>query len=89
LPLQCLKIDQSFTRSMLQDPNAEKLTQAIVAMGNALKMTIVAEGVETREQMNWLLAHGCHIGQGYFFSPPVPPEDVHQVIERIEVRLSG
>jgi diguanylate cyclase (GGDEF)-like protein len=89
LPLQCLKIDQSFTRSMLQDPNAEKLTQAIVAMGNALKMTIVAEGVETREQMNWLLAHGCHIGQGYFFSPPVPPEDVHQVIERIELRLTG
>jgi EAL domain-containing protein (putative c-di-GMP-specific phosphodiesterase class I) len=82
LPLQCLKIDQSFTQSMLQDPNAEKLTQAIVAMGNALKMTIVAEGVETREQMNWLLAHGCHIGQGYYFSPPVPPEDVHQVIER-------
>lgn len=89
LPLQCLKIDQSFTRSMLQDQNAEKLTQAIVAMGNALKMTIVAEGVETREQMNWLLAHGCHIGQGYFFSPPVPPEDVQQVIERIEVRLTS
>jgi diguanylate cyclase (GGDEF)-like protein len=89
LPLQCLKIDQSFTRSMLQDHNAEKLTQAIVAMGIALKMTIVAEGVETREQMNWLLAHGCHIGQGYYFSPPVPPEDVQQVIERLEVRLSA
>lgn len=89
LPLQCLKIDQSFTRSMLQDSNAEKLTQAIVAMGLALKMAIVAEGVETREQMNWLLAHGCNIGQGYFFSPPVPPEDVHQVIERIEVRLAA
>lgn len=89
LPLQCLKIDQSFTRSMLQDLNAEKLTQAIVAMGIALKMTIVAEGVETREQMNWLLAHGCHIGQGYFFSPPVARDDVQQVIERIEVRLSG
>jgi diguanylate cyclase (GGDEF)-like protein len=89
LPLQCLKIDQSFTHSMLQDPNAEKLTQAIVAMGIALKMTIVAEGVETREQMNWLLAHGCHIGQGYYFSPPVPPEDVQQVIERLEIRLSA
>ncbi len=89
LPWQCLKIDQSFTQNMLQDPNAEKLTQAIVAMGNALKMTVVAEGVESREQMNWLLAHDCHIGQGYFFSPPVPPEDVPQVIERIEVRLSA
>ncbi|RZA35242.1 MAG: EAL domain-containing protein [Lysobacteraceae bacterium] len=89
LPLQCLKIDQSFTRSMLQDANAEKLTQAIVAMGNALTMTIVAEGVETREQMDWLLDHGCHIGQGYYFSPPVPAEDVQQVIERIEVRLTN
>jgi len=89
LPLQCLKIDQSFTWSMLQDPNAEKLTEAIVAMGIALRMTIVAEGVETREQMNWLLAHGCHIGQGYYFSPPVAPQDVQQVIERLEVRLSA
>jgi diguanylate cyclase (GGDEF)-like protein len=89
LPLQCLKIDQSFTWSMLQDPNAEKLTQAIVAMGNALRMTIVAEGVETREQMNWLLAHGCHIGQGYYFSPPVAAEDLQQVIERLEIRLSA
>jgi diguanylate cyclase (GGDEF)-like protein len=89
LPLQCLKIDQSFTHNLMHDPNAEKLTQAIVAMGNALKMSIVAEGVESREQVNWLLAHGCHIGQGYYFSPPVPPEDVHQVVERIEVRLSG
>lgn len=89
LPLQCLKIDQSFIQSMLQDPNAEKLTQAILAMGVALKMIIVAEGVETKEQMSWLLAHGCHIGQGYFFSPPVPSADVRQVIERIEIRLAN
>lgn len=87
LPLQCLKIDQSFTQSMLQDTNAEKLTQAIVAMGVALKMIIVAEGVETEAQMNWLLAHGCHIGQGYFFSPAVLAEDVHRVLDRIELRL--
>jgi diguanylate cyclase (GGDEF)-like protein len=89
LPLQCLKIDQSFTWSMLQDPNAEKLTQAIVAMGIALRMTIVAEGVETREQMNWLVANGCHIGQGYYFSPPVAAEHLQQVIERLEIRLSA
>ncbi len=87
LPLQCLKIDQSFVHTMLSDPSAGKLTQAIIAMGIALDMVIVAEGVETREQMDWLLAHGCHIGQGYFFSPPVPPEDVQDVIERVELRL--
>ena len=89
LPLQTLKIDQSFTQSMLEDTNAEKLTQAIVAMGVALNMHIEAEGVETREQMNWLIAQGCHMGQGYFFSPPVPSEGVHQVIELIEVRLAN
>jgi diguanylate cyclase (GGDEF)-like protein len=89
LPLQCLKIDQSFVQSMLEDPNAEKLTQAIIAMGVALEMHIVGEGVETKEQMNWLLAKGCHIGQGYFFSPPVPSADVHSVIERLELRLAS
>ena len=89
LPLQCLKIDQSFTKSMLLDSNSEKLTQAILAMGNALKMCIVAEGVETEEQMRWLLAHGCHIGQGYFFSRPVAAIDVAPMIGDIESRLAA
>jgi diguanylate cyclase (GGDEF)-like protein len=88
LPLQSIKIDQSFTFSMLQDPNAEKLTQVIVAMGVALKMLVVAEGVETEQQMNWLLAHGCHLGQGYYFSPPVSSDDIHAVIRGIELRLA-
>ena len=88
LPLQCLKIDQSFTQSMLQDANTEKLTQAILAMGVALDMRIVAEGVETVEQMRWLLQHGCHIGQGYYFSPPVAADKVHETIRGIELRLA-
>ena len=89
LPLQCLKIDQSFTRSMLKDLNVEKLTQAILAMGSALEMQIVAEGVETQEQMDWLLTHGCHVGQGYFFSPGVVAREVYPTIEHIEQRLRG
>ena len=88
LPLQSIKIDQSFTDSMLQDPGAETLTEAIVAMGLALKMLVVAEGVESEQQMNWLLAHGCHLGQGYFFSPPVGSEAIHGVIAGIESRLA-
>ncbi|SMP75217.1 bifunctional diguanylate cyclase/phosphodiesterase [Noviherbaspirillum suwonense] len=84
LPLQSLKIDQSFIQSMLKDGNAEKLTQTIIAMGLALEMRVVAEGVETMEQMRWLVEHGCLIGQGYFFSPPVSADNIHGVVERIE-----
>ena len=83
LPLQCLKIDQSFIQNMLKDSNAEKLTQTIIAMGKALEMRVVAEGVETTEQMHWLIDHGCTIGQGYFFSRPVNGNNIHGVIERI------
>jgi diguanylate cyclase (GGDEF)-like protein len=89
LPLQCLKIDKSFTQNLLDDPNAEKVTEAIIAMGLALKMTLVAEGIETQSQMNWMLDHGCHIGQGYFFSPPVPMQDIHHVIDRVELQFSA
>lgn len=89
LPMQSIKIDQSFTFNLLQDPNAEKLTQAIVAMGVALKMLVVAEGVETEQQMDWLLAHGCHLGQGFFFSAPVSSDDIHAVIRGIELRLAN
>ena len=84
LPLQSLKIDQSFIQNMLDDSSAEKLTQTIIAMGHALGMRVVAEGVETAEQMRWLVDHGCEIGQGYFFSPPVSGEAIYAVIDRIE-----
>ena len=84
LPMQCIKIDQSFIHNMLQDSNAEKLTQAIIAMGSALQMNIVAEGIETREQMHWLINHVCPVGQGYYFSRPVQPELVYQTIKDLE-----
>lgn len=89
LPLQCLKIDQSFIHTMLQDPHSEKLTQAILAMGGALQLMMVAEGIESEQQMRWLLAHGCHRGQGFFFSPPVPADVLHQVMARIELQLAA
>jgi diguanylate cyclase (GGDEF)-like protein len=83
LPLQCLKIDQSFIHNMLKDSNAEKLTQTIIAMGKALEMHIVAEGVESTEQVQWLIEHGCAIGQGYYFSRPVDGDKIHDVIQRM------
>ncbi len=87
LPLQCLKIDQSFTRNMLDDDSAEKLIQALLAMGLALKMQMVAEGIDTVDQMTWLKSHGCLIGQGALFSRPVQADVLHQVIAEIESRF--
>jgi EAL domain-containing protein (putative c-di-GMP-specific phosphodiesterase class I) len=74
---------------MLMDAHSKKLTTAILAMPSALDLEIVAEGIESKDQMNCLLAHGCNIGQGYFFSAPVRSEELHKVIERIELRLTA
>jgi len=84
LPLTCLKVDQSFTAELTLDAHARSLTQAIIRMAEALRMTTIAEGVETLGQLKWLRSHNCAVGQGYWFSPPVPGELVHATIERVE-----
>ncbi len=70
-----LKIDQSFVRSVLSDPRDAALTASIVNMARVLKMKVVAECVETAEQMKLLHSLGCHQIQGYYFSPPVSAAD--------------
>jgi diguanylate cyclase (GGDEF)-like protein len=84
LPLTCLKVDQSFTAELTLDAHARSLTQAIIRMADALKMTTIAEGVETLGQVTWLRNHNCTVGQGYWFSHPVAAELVRGTIERIE-----
>jgi diguanylate cyclase (GGDEF)-like protein len=84
LPLACLKVDQSFTADLTLDAHSRSLTQAIIRMAEALKMTTIAEGVETRGQLEWLGEHACSVGQGYFFSRPVPAALVHATTARIE-----
>ena len=77
LPLEQLKIDQSFVRDVLTDPNDAVIAQTVLALGQSLGLTVVAEGVETEGQRNFLLHHGCKVFQGYLFGKPVPIGDLH------------
>ncbi len=76
LPITCLKVDRLFISDMLKDPNSSVLLGIIVGAAHALGHTVVAEGVETKKQVEVLSGIGCDIFQGYFFSRPVPPEEI-------------
>lgn len=75
LPIQELKIDQSFVRRMLTTKNDAAVVNTIIAMGRGLEMDLVAEGVETEEQLAYLAEKGCTVIQGYFFSRPLSADD--------------
>ncbi len=71
-PLDRLKIDQTFVRDVVTDSNDAAITQAIITMAHSLKLKVLAEGVETLEQLRFLKAQGCDEAQGYYFQPPGP-----------------
>ena len=72
LPLEQLKIDQSFVRDVLTDPNDAAIAVTVLSLGKTLGLTVVAEGVETEAQRDFLVRHGCRVFQGYLFGRPVP-----------------
>lgn len=72
LPFDVFKIDQQFVRALSTDPHAPAIVEMILAMAEALGQETVAEGVETKEQADFLLRRACTIGQGYYYSPPLP-----------------
>ena len=80
-PIDAVKIDQSFVRDLTTDPDDAGIVTAVIAMGRSLHMRVVAEGVETREQLEILQEHGCPQGQGYYFSRPVPAVEFRQLLE--------
>ncbi|MGR5222548.1 putative bifunctional diguanylate cyclase/phosphodiesterase [Vibrio parahaemolyticus] len=76
LPISKLKIDRSFICDVPEQRDSNAIVQAIIALGETLSLTIVAEGVESIQQVEYLSAHGCHYGQGYVFSKPVSAEQI-------------
>ena len=74
LPIQTLKVDRAFIRDLASDPDDAAIVNAIIAMAHSLKMSVVAEGVETDEQLQFLREHDCDQYQGFLFSKPVTPE---------------
>lgn len=89
LPLDQLKIDQSFVRDVLSDPNDAAIAKTIVALAQSLGLSVIAEGVETATQRDFLASSGCHAYQGYFFSRPLPLEDFEEFARREVVMHSA
>lgn len=81
LPLNQLKIDQSFVRHIGSKTSDATIIQTIIGMANNLSMEVIAEGVETQEQRDFLEANGCLLFQGYLFSMPVPYEEFEKLME--------
>jgi EAL domain-containing protein (putative c-di-GMP-specific phosphodiesterase class I) len=73
-PIDTLKIDRSFLKDLVTDADDASVVSAVINMGKSLHKLVVAEGVETREQLSFLEAQHCQQAQGYLFSPPVPAE---------------
>ncbi|MEK1941944.1 MAG: EAL domain-containing protein [Pseudomonas sp.] len=76
LPLDKIKIDKSFVQDLLDDEDDATIVRAIIQLGKSLGMQVIAEGVETLEQEAYIIAQGCHEGQGYLYSKPLPAREL-------------
>jgi EAL domain-containing protein (putative c-di-GMP-specific phosphodiesterase class I) len=82
LPLDQLKIDGAFVRNLSKKGNDATIARTIITMGREMAMNVIAEGVETVEQRDFLETHGCHAYQGNLFSRPLPLEEFEEFVRR-------
>jgi EAL domain-containing protein (putative c-di-GMP-specific phosphodiesterase class I) len=81
-PIDALKIDRSFVKDLAVDTDDASIVTAVIAMGKSLHMTVVAEGVETQEQLELPQGHKCPQAQGFYFSQPLPADGIGPLMER-------
>ncbi len=82
-PIDGLKIDRSFVQNITMDPSDRAIVKAIIAMARSLDLRVVAEGVETKEQLSLIREYGCHEYQGYFFSPAIEADAFARLMPRV------
>jgi EAL domain-containing protein (putative c-di-GMP-specific phosphodiesterase class I) len=80
-PINTLKIDQSFVRQITTAPDRTTIVTAVISMGRSLSLRVIAEGVETQEELIFLQAHQCDEAQGYYFNQPMLPEEFAKLFE--------
>jgi len=80
LPIERVKIDRCFISGIPKDNNNAAIAQAIIAMAQSFEFKVIAEGIETKEQEEFLLKHGCYTGQGFLFSKPIPAEKATKLL---------
>ena len=91
LPFDVLKLDRTFLRNVLDSDRQRVLVESVISLATGLGMKLVAEGVETKEHMEWLRNAGCTIGQGYFYSKPLPEKEFGEWLEtyRLEMKKAA
>jgi diguanylate cyclase (GGDEF)-like protein/PAS domain S-box-containing protein len=85
LPIDKIKIDKSFVDDIINHSNQEMMVKTIIDMGHNLKFKVIAEGIETEEQVIFLKEHGCQIGQGYYYSRPLPAKGLEEFLVKNNV----
>ncbi|MBI5593230.1 MAG: EAL domain-containing protein [Deltaproteobacteria bacterium] len=79
-PFDKIKIDRSFIRNITSDPDSAVIARAMIALAHSLRLRVIAEGIETDGQLNYLLFHGCDEMQGFYFSRPIPAQQLEQML---------